>query len=606
MKMKIKLLMKRKSFLIMIGIFVLVLGTNIILALFDEPFSITEIKTDYGIAENTIWLEVTELLDKDQYITNISEIFANHPLTDEIQIQEILLKQDYESDVYDYVDESQGKYTTFEVISNETIYYYDNNLALMDCDYVLEDKSCMKLVYKVIGIEIKQDYFNLPSLKEKIVIDGLKIEQKQSGLSISLTKSGIVYLKIKYSHPLVYRLEVSDIVNKYDIEITTGDGSVVLDPKWIDSDWAYGFPVNYTFVTQNVGYKQVNLTILNETDIDLSYFNSAGEDFRIFNATDSDDPCNNADSELDYFIESWDSSRVDLVINFSSIINNTAQPYCIYAGNDAVETTSNGDTTFRFFDDFSGDLSKWTIQPKGGTIDIVSGRLHMKESALQQIINVNSTSLNALDTFTIIDFKVDADIGSTVYGTGGASDYSASDCYYISQGATEKSYRDGTVVKISETNWWGTETDVTIKFINSNHMDYTDSEGDTDLNRLLTDSVLPKHIRFTVFGNNAEGFFDDVKVRSYVTSKTASYGIVTTKEAIYTLNGTVKDSNNIVVNNATIIIINQADNTIFGLTESNSTGGWNYAIDVGTYLIVAYDPNNLTRDGDADPHIIVS
>ena len=74
----------------------------------------------------------------------------------------------------------------------------------------------------------------------------------------------------------------------------------------------------------------------------------------------------------------------------------------------------------------------------------------------------------------------------------------------------------------------------------------------------------------------------------------------------YSLNGTVKDSNNVLVNNATVIIINQTDNTIIGTTTSNSTGGWNYTIDVGTYLIVAYDPNNSTRDGDADPHIIVS
>ena len=74
----------------------------------------------------------------------------------------------------------------------------------------------------------------------------------------------------------------------------------------------------------------------------------------------------------------------------------------------------------------------------------------------------------------------------------------------------------------------------------------------------------------------------------------------------YTLNGTVKDSDNILVNNATIIIINQVTNTIIGKTNSNSTGGWNYTVDIGIYLVVAYDPNNSTRDGDADPYIVVS
>ena len=75
----------------------------------------------------------------------------------------------------------------------------------------------------------------------------------------------------------------------------------------------------------------------------------------------------------------------------------------------------------------------------------------------------------------------------------------------------------------------------------------------------------------------------------------------------FVMGGTVKDSSNIVVNNAKVIIINQATNTITGTTDSNSTGGWTYNIGTtGTYIVVSYDPNNSTRDGDADPHIIVS
>jgi len=82
----------------------------------------------------------------------------------------------------------------------------------------------------------------------------------------------------------------------------------------------------------------------------------------------------------------------------------------------------------------------------------------------------------------------------------------------------------------------------------------------------------------------------------------------TTTETVYgQMGGTVKDSSNIVVNNAKVIIINQATNTITGTTDSNATGGWIYNTAVaGTYLIVAYDPNNSTRDGDADPHVVVS
>ena len=75
----------------------------------------------------------------------------------------------------------------------------------------------------------------------------------------------------------------------------------------------------------------------------------------------------------------------------------------------------------------------------------------------------------------------------------------------------------------------------------------------------------------------------------------------------FVMSGIVKDSSSIVVNNAKVIIINQATNTITGTTDSNSTGGWTYNIGTtGTYIVVSYDPNNSTRDGDADPHVVVS
>ena len=39
----------------------------------------------------------------------------------------------------------------------------------------------------------------------------------------------------------------------------------------------------------------------------------------------------------------------------------------IYYGKSNVATTSNGNATFEFFDDFSGNLSKWD-PPVGGTL----------------------------------------------------------------------------------------------------------------------------------------------------------------------------------------------------------------------------------------------
>jgi len=74
--------------------------------------------------------------------------------------------------------------------------------------------------------------------------------------------------------------------------------------------------------------------------------------------------------------------------------------------------------------------------------------------------------------------------------------------------------------------------------------------------------------------------------------------------------GTVKDSSGIPIADAKIVILNQGslmqdllDNSY--VTTSNSTGHWSYYVDSGTYLIVAYDPNNSSRQGSMKPFIVV-
>jgi len=51
----------------------------------------------------------------------------------------------------------------------------------------------------------------------------------------------------------------------------------------------------------------------------------------------------------------------------------------IYYGKNNVTTTSNGSSTFEFFDDFSGNLSKWTAV--GGTWQIQNGQLVAQTTA---------------------------------------------------------------------------------------------------------------------------------------------------------------------------------------------------------------------------------
>jgi len=67
-------------------------------------------------------------------------------------------------------------------------------------------------------------------------------------------------------------------------------------------------------------------------------------------------------NELNYWIESWDyaekSARIWVKVqNIPTSLNTIIR---MYYGNSAATQLSNGDKTFDFFDDFGGDLSKWT------------------------------------------------------------------------------------------------------------------------------------------------------------------------------------------------------------------------------------------------------
>ena len=152
--------------------------------------------------------------------------------------------------------------------------------------------------------------------------------------------------------------------------------------------------------------------------------------------------------------------------------------------------------------------------------------------------------------------------------------------------------------------FWSMEVDVSGNTVNYTGYIASDYREVVNYEQATTDLNTITHITATTVAGEDTITFDLFCWNGTITERPEAEAPPPT----YSLNGTVKDSNSVLVNNATIIIINQTDNTIFGLTNSNSTGGWNYSLgySIGTYLVVAYDPNNSTRDGDADPHVIVS
>lgn len=109
-------------------------------------------------------------------------------------------------------------------------------------------------------------------------------------------------------------------------------------------------------VQENSGSNLSNyqtLIELDNTNFDFSHSTSDGSDIRI---TDT------SLNKLSFWIEEWDSvgETAKIWVKIPSISASSTVTLYIYYGNASLTTESDGDNTFLFFDDFSGDLSKWT------------------------------------------------------------------------------------------------------------------------------------------------------------------------------------------------------------------------------------------------------
>ncbi|MHA1279329.1 MAG: DUF2341 domain-containing protein [Candidatus Helarchaeota archaeon] len=250
-----------------------------------EPILITE-RTEYGISSNYLYLTFTDMIGKDQYITNITLEFADSGKTRTIEVTDFLLYQEYQVDVYGYKNISHGKYKdeinesvnyscwnpetqTNETCQRHEMKYYDDKGTL--CDYVLGDKTCLKTVWGVIDQESKYDYLPTPNVKEKTTYNGLKIEQKVDG-SIPLPKGGTAQVKIPMNHILFYGMVIEDWENKYNITACSQYGCALLDPTWWNSSWK---KVRVITITNQSAYPlsdyQVFLNITYDSDMQADF-----------------------------------------------------------------------------------------------------------------------------------------------------------------------------------------------------------------------------------------------------------------------------------------------------------------------------------------------
>jgi len=121
---------------------------------------------------------------------------------------------------------------------------------------------------------------------------------------------------------------------------------------------------------------------------------------------------------LDYWLESYDG---DIAVFWVEVPSIPASPdkatIYIYYGNPSATTTSNGDNTFVFFDDFTSlDTAKWTFHPQDGVIEIVGSELHLRattKGATTEPWFVKTSAITGLNH--AIEWKLRHTSGNTSY-----------------------------------------------------------------------------------------------------------------------------------------------------------------------------------------------
>lgn len=142
------------------------------------------------------------------------------------------------------------------------------------------------------------------------------------------------------------------------------------------SGWSYKrtITINNTSNATTLTNYQISFTMDTQSLISTGKMLSDGGDIRIF---DSDNT-----TSLNYWIESGINTTVTTIwVKAPSITANSTKTIYLYYGNASATSQSNGDSTFLFFDDFTGttlDTNKWTlfIHDPGASYDITSSVLH--------------------------------------------------------------------------------------------------------------------------------------------------------------------------------------------------------------------------------------
>jgi hypothetical protein len=273
-----------------------------------------------------------------------------------------------------------------------------------------------------------------------------------------------------------------------------------------------------------------------QVKVDISYETAMQADFgdlRFINA---------ADNLLDYWIESkTDDVSATVWVEVDDIAASDDTVIYMYYGNPAASSASDGSATFDFFDDFSGDLSKWTIDPEN-----TDNKVYIYNGALRHNPDSSQTKNSYYDTrIRTAAYKIlDGVIEYSVYLAGSTSsspriihqlgfrvqslNFENGYCWRLQNSAADGGHLRftgiaswtpfGTAYPATTGNVWHTVKEVVSGSTYTGYVDGGSAYSGTD-NTKLTADYLVSHVHGVSLNASSYVLVDNIRVRKYVSTE---------------------------------------------------------------------------------------
>jgi hypothetical protein len=324
--------------------------------------------------------------------------------------------------------------------------------------------------------------------------------------------------------------------------VSPGDVKLAVKSNWYNSSWSRRAPVTINNPGSALTDYQVRVDVAYDADMQPDF-----DDIRFADA--------NGSTLLPHWRGNYALSTSAIFwVKVPSIPSGTKTIY-MYYGNASIGSASNGTATFDFFDDFSGDLSQWTIDPEN-----TDDKVYIYNGALRHDPDSSQTKNSYFDTRLITkNYKIlNGIIEYEVYLAGTARiihqlgwrvpslNFENGYCWRVQTSNGDGGHLRftgkaswvtfGTVFPDVLANTWHTVKEV----VNgSNYTGYVDGGSaytGTDSTKLTAD-YLVSHVHGVNLTSSSYVLVDNIRVRQYASPEpTTSIG---SEEGMYVSAGTI-------------------------------------------------------------------